>query len=350
VPEITRQVHLLRRTPGPPRPEDFRVVEVPMPELREGQVLVRNIWMSVDPYMRRSMDADGKDLEPWPIGGPLNGPSIGRVVASRHKGFTEGDLVESMSGWQEHFVSDGDAFVPYLSPDNALARRSANDARPRDYLGLCGIAAMTAYAGMARLSPAKPGDTVVISSGAGTVGSLACQIGKLKGLRVVTSAGTDAKVHWLRSALDVDAFNYKAQPIGEALSTLCPNGIDLVLENASPEHLSACLPLMNDLGAILITGFISVYSTGGKSPPIENFEFVLDKFLTLKCYRFMDSLDAYPDFVRDMVRWRAEGRLTLPETIHDGLDAAPAALASLFSGESFGKVLVRLANDADDLK
>lgn len=320
-----------------------------MPELREGQVLVRNIWMSVDPYMRRSMDADGKDLEPWPIGGPLNGPSIGRVVSSRHANFAEGDLVESMSGWQEHFVSNGDAFVPYLSPDDALARRTARGARPRDYLGLCGIAAMTAYAGMACLAPSKPGDTVVISSGAGTVGSLACQIGKIKGLRVVTSAGTDAKVRWLRETLDIDAFNYKTQSIAQALSTLCPNGIDLVLENASPEHLSACLPLMNDLGTILITGFISVYATGGKSRPIDNFEYVLDKFLTLKAYRFMDSLDVYYDFVRDMVRWRAEGRLTLPETVHTGLESAPTALASLFSGESFGKVLVKLANDPDDL-
>ena len=137
MPSTTR-VQMKRRPDGFARPDDFEVVTLPRPEPREGEVLVQNIWMSVDPYMRRSMDEDGKDLAPWPIGGALDGPSIGRVIASRHPGFGEGDLVESMSGWQEHFISSGTDFIPYLTPNDARAVRSAPGARPRDWLGLLG--------------------------------------------------------------------------------------------------------------------------------------------------------------------------------------------------------------------
>ena len=348
MPSTTR-VELRRRPDGFAQPADFAVVTLPRPEPRDGEVLVKNVWMSVDPYMRRSMDEEAKDLAPWPIGGALDGPSIGRVIASRHPGFGEGDLVESMSGWQEHFISNGADFVPYLTPTDALARRSAPGAKPRDWLGHLGIAAMTAYAGMARLSRAKAGDTAVISSGAGTVGSIACQIGRIKGLRVVTSAGSDTKVAWLRDVARVDeAFNYRTGKLGDALAAACPNGIDLLLENASPEHMSACLPLMNELKQILITGFISIYNTGGTIAGIENFQYVLDRFLTVHAYRFMDSLDAYDQFVRDMLRWRAAGDLVLPETIHEGLQAAPEAFCSLFTGASFGKVLVRISDDPAD--
>lgn len=348
MPSTTR-IELKRRPNGFAHPGDFAVVTLPRPEPRNGEVLIQNVWMSVDPYMRRSMEEEAKDLAPWPIGGALDGPSIGRVIASRHPGFAEGDLVESMSGWQQHFISNGADFVPYLTPNDAIARRSAPGARPRDWLGLLGIAAMTAYAAMARLSHAKAGDTAVISSGAGTVGSLACQIGRIKGLRVVTSAGSESKVKWLRDVARVDqAFNYRTQDLQRALAKACPNGIDLLLENASPEHLSACLPFMNELKQILITGFISIYNTGGVVTGIENFHYVLDKFLTLQAFRFMDSLDAYDQFVADMLRWRAAGELTLPETVHEGLEAAPEAFCSLFTGSSFGKVLVRVSDDPAD--
>jgi NADPH-dependent curcumin reductase CurA len=301
--------------------------------------------MSVDPYMRRSMNADATDLPPWPIGKPLDGPSVGRVVASRNPAFAEGDLVESMSGWQEYFVSNGGTFVPYLSPNDALATRTAEGARPQDYVGLLGVAALTAYRGMVSLARCAPGDTAVISSGAGTVGSIACQIGKVRGLRVVSSAGTAEKVRWLESVAHVDfAFNYREVQISAALAEACPDGIDLVLENASPEHLSACLPLMNELKQVLIAGFVSTYNGDGKVRLVDNFEFVLDRFLTIQSYRFMDSLDVYDEFVRDMLTWRREGRLTLPEVIYEGLDSAPEALCGIFSGRQAGKSLVRISS------
>lgn len=341
----TQQVHLIRRPVGQVCVDDFVVREVELPVLNKGQVLVENLYMSVDPYMRRSMEEDGKDLVPWPINGPLNGPSIGRVLESRHSSYSPGDIVESMSGWQQHFVSNAEHFIPYMSSDDALAKRTLKlGIYPKDFLSLLGISSQTAYFALTCAASPQPGETLVVSSGAGTVGSLACQIGKLKGLRVVTSAGSDNKVEWLRDTLGVDfSFNYKTWPISEALREACPQGIDLVLENASPEHLSACLPLMNPGKLALISGFISIYDTGGRVENFKNFEYILDHFLTVKGYAFTDYLDAYEQFVTDMLAWRHQGQLDIRETVFEGLEQAPAALLSLFEGTSFGKTLVRLA-------
>ena len=342
---FAKQIHLKVRPVGLPTPEHFELVEIQLPELKESEVLVRNLWMSVDPYMRRSMEAEAKDLIPWPIGGALDGPCVGQVIESRNKNFAVGDIVESMCGWQDHFISDGTPFLPYLTSPTSIAKRTARGVLPRDYVGILGIASMTAYAAINCLSTAQAGDTAVISSGAGTVGSIACQIGKIKGLRIVASAGTDRKVQWLREELGVDvAFNYRSQPIEKSLDEACPNGIDFVLENASPEHLSACLPLMNELKQILIAGFVSMYSTGGKIPSFPNFEFVLDKYLTIRAFQFMECLDRYDEFVTDMIAWREKGLLKLKENHFRGLNQSPAAFCSLFSHEISGKVMVEIGS------
>jgi hypothetical protein len=340
----TRQVHLTRRPEGTAQPTDFTVASVTLPDLVDGQVLVENLWMSVDPYMRRSMSPDATDLEPWPLHKALDGPSVGRVLESRNPGFAVGDIVESMSGWQEHFVSNAGTFVPYLSPSDSLAKRNAPGAQTKDYVGLLGVAALTAYRGMMHLANVNLGDTVVVSSGAGTVGSLGCQMAKVRGARVVTSAGSDAKVEWLRKVIKVDhAFNYRTQDIGAALKAACTKGIDVLLENASPEHLCACLPLMNLQKQVLIAGFVGTYNLSSKIGLPENFEYVLDRFLTIQSYPFMDSLDRYDEFVADMLRWRAEGRMHLEEVIYEGLEQAPQALCALLNGRHIGKPLVRLA-------
>jgi len=341
----TRQVHLIRRPDALAKPTDFALVEAQLAELEPGQALVQNLWMSVDPYMRRSMSPDATDLEPWPLNKPLDGPSIGRIAASRNPAFAVGDLVESMSGWQEHFISNCGAFVPYLSPSDSLAKRTTQDAEARDYVGLLGVAALTAYRGMVSLSRARPGETVVVSSGAGSVGSIACQIGKVQGLRVVSSAGSDEKVQWLKDHARVDyAFNYKTVPFDKAFREACPKGIDLVLENASPEHLCACLPFMNELKQILIAGFVATYCGNGKISLPRNIEYVLDRFLTIQCYRFMDSLDVYDKFVRDMLGWRLAGKMTLPIVAYEGLERAPEALCAIFTRGHLGKSLVHLAD------
>ena len=339
----TRQIHLVRRPDGLAQPSDFALAEAILPDLEDGQILVENLWMSVDPYMRRSMSAEATDLEPWPLNHPLDGPSVGRVIESRNPRFAVGDIVESMSGWQDHFISNGGKFIPYLSPSDTLARRSEPGAEPKDYVGLLGVAALTAYRGMGVLARCITGETAVVSSGAGTVGSIACQIAKIRGMRVVSSAGSDEKVRWLMDVAGVDhAFNYHKEPYAEALKRACPKGIDVVLECVGPEHLSACLPLMNELKQVLIAGMVSMYSTGGKIRLVDNFEYVLDRFLTIQSYRFMDSLDVYDQFVDNMLTWRREGRMKVPEVVHEGLERAPQALCSLFTGGHIGKTLVRL--------
>lgn len=344
VPTACRQVQLVARPDGHARPDHFRIAEVELPPLDDGEVLVENLYMSVDPYMRRCMDAEAKDLPPWPIGGPLNGPSIGRVIVSRNKGFEPGDIVESMSGWQSHFISSGDAFIPYISSDTAIAkRRVGNGIDARDYLGLLGIASQTGYSALRCAATMRAGQTIVISSGAGTVGSVACQIAKLHGMRVVTSAGDAEKRRWLVDEIGVDAaLDYKAPDFAAALDAACPDGIDLLLENASPEHFSACLPMMNMNALMLIAGFISVYNGDGRAR-IDNFEYVLDRFLTIKCFAFMDYLESFDRFVEEMTAWRGDGRLRFRETIVDGLEHAPDALCALFDGSATGKLLVRIS-------
>jgi len=342
---LSRRLHLTARPDGRPRPEDFELVEAELPALLDGQVLIENLFMSVDPYMRRCMDAVAKDLPPWPIGGPLNGPSIGRVAASRHPDFRAGDIVESMSGWQSHFISDGEPFVPYLSSDTAIARRAVGGGiAPQDHLGLLGIASQTGYFAMRCAATMRAGETVVISSGAGTVGMVACQIARIHGMRVVTSAGSEEKRRWLTETIGVDAaLDYRVPDFAASLRDACPDGIDLLIENASPEHFSTCLPLMNLNALMLIAGFISIYSGDGKAR-IDNFEYVLDRFLTIRCFAFMEHLDAFDTFVAEMTAWRREGLLQFRETIVDGLDRAPAALCSLFDGTGSGKILVRIAD------
>jgi NADPH-dependent curcumin reductase CurA len=339
----TKQIHLLRR-PTNISVNDFAVVEVELAKLGEGQVLVENLYMSIDPYMRRSMDDDGKDLEPWPIGGPLDGPSIGLVLESRNPNYSVGDMVESMSAWQQHFISDAEDFIPYVSANDALVKRANKSGiDPSDYLGLFGIASQTSYFAMMCAIKLVPGETVVISSGAGAVGSLACQIAKIQGARVVTSAGSDEKVAWLRDELGVDyAFNYKFTALEVGLRQGCPDGIDQVIENASPEHFSACLPLMNFAKHLLIIGMVGIYDNGGVVKNIENFEHVLDKFLSIKAHLFMDYIHSYDQFVADMLRWRLEGKLMQRTHVFEGIESAPEALMALFNGKGRGKIIVKL--------
>ncbi len=339
----TKQVHLLKR-PDNVSIDDFAVREVELPDLKEGQVLVENLYMSIDPYMRRSMEDDGKDLDPWPIDGPLDGPSVGRVIKSRNPKYSVGDIVESMSGWQQHFISNAENYVPYLSANDAIVKREIKGGvEASDYLGLLGIASQTAYFAMMCAIKLVPGETVVISSGAGSVGSLACQIAKIQGARVVTSAGSDEKVEWLKDELNVDyAFNYKKISIDDGLREGCPSGIDQVLENASPEHLSACLPLMNFSKHILIAGMVGIYDIGGKVKNIDNFEYVLDNFLTIKGHLFMDYLDSYGQFLEDMLSWRRESKIKQKVHMFKGLESSPEALLALFNGKGRGKIIVQL--------
>lgn len=341
------QIHLVSRPTGKPTPKNFATIQVDLPDIQNGQVLVENLYMSVDPYMRRSMEPVATDLPPWPLNNALDGPSIGRVIESKNAAFSVGDIVESMSGWQSHFVSDADEFVPYISSNSAIAKRQiSNGMNPEDYLGLLGIAAQTGYFGMMCAAPKlEAGETLVVSGGAGVVGSIACQIGKMHNMRVVSSAGSEAKIEWLRNVAHVDhAFNYKTSDYATELANGCPDGIDLVLECTGPDHMAACFPLMNECKTVLIAGMISTYNNRGLVENVENFEHVLDRFLTIQSYPFMNYLDAYDQFVSDMTSWRNSGKLVFKQNIYPGLENAAAAFCGLFTGESHGKSLINISD------
>ena len=336
----TKQIQLKYR-PKKISSDCFKLVESKIPALKQNQVLVENLYMSVDPYMRLSME-DGADLDAWKLNAPLDGPSIGIVIDSSNENFKEGDIVESMSGWQEHFISNGDEFVPYISSNTAIKKRLVPEGlEAKDFLGLLGISSQCGYFAVNNATEVKAGETFVVSSGAGNVGMTASQVAKIKGMRVVSSVGSDKKAEWLRDILKIDyVFNYKETSYEEALIDACPNGIDLVLECASAKHLSACLPLMNVEKTILLTGLIDIYDTGGKVKDFQNLEYILYSYLTLKSHVFMDYLDHYDNFINDVTRWYLSGKLIYKEEIITGIENAPKALLSMFEGTSHGKVLV----------
>ncbi len=336
----TKQIQLKYR-PEHISEDCFNLVEVDLPPLEVDQVLIKNLYMSVDPYMRLSME-DGADLDAWKLNSSLDGPSIGVVVETNNKKFKVGDIVESMSGWQEHFISEGDEFIPYMSSNSALKKRFVPESLdPKDYLGLFGISSQCGYFAVNNATEVKAGETFVVSSGAGNVGMMASQVAKIKGMRVVSSTGSDKKVEWLRDVLKIDyAFNYKKVSYEDALSDACPDGIDLALECASAKHLSACLPLMNPEKTILLTGLIDIYDNGGKVKDFQNLEYILYSYLTLKSHVFMDYLHFYDDFIKDITDWYLSGQLIYKEEIITGIENAPEALLSMFEGRSHGKILV----------
>lgn len=338
----TKQIQLKYR-PKKISSDCFKLVESKIPALKKNQVLVENLYMSVDPYMRLSME-DGADLEAWKLNSALDGPSVGIVVDSKNKKFKEGDIVESMSGWQDHFISEGDEFIPYVSSNSAIKKRIVPTGfNAKDYLGLFGISSQCGYFAVNNATEVNKGETFVVSSGAGNVGMMASQVAKIKGMRVVSSTGSNHKAEWLKENLGIDyVFNYKEQSYEEALKKGCPDGIDLLLECASANHMSACMPLMNVGKTILLTGLIDIYDNGGKVKDFKNIEFILYSYLTLKSHVFMDYLNYYDNFIKDVTSWYLSDKLIYKEEIVEGIENAPNALVSLFEGKSHGKVLVSI--------
>ena len=312
----------------------FELVTVPVPAPGTGEVLVRNLYMSVDPYMRGRMTEQPSYVQPFQLGQPLDGGCVGQVVQSQGGKFQGGDYVLGRKGWREYYVSDG---ADLTKIDPALAP-------PQAYLGVLGMPGLTAYVGLLDIGQPKAGDTVFVSAAAGAVGSVVCQIAKLQGCRVVGSAGSPAKVHWLQEVAGVDAaINYNAVPsLTAEVGKHCPSGIDVYFENVGGAHLEAALEHMNMRGRIALCGMISQYNeaTPGSGP--RNLRLAVRKRLTLRGFIVSDHLDRQPQFYADMGAWIAAGTLKWQETILDGLENAPRAFLGLFKGENVGKMLVRL--------
>ena len=332
--KISREIRLKNRPVGLPAESDFELAEVRVPQVGQSQVLVENIYMSVDPYMRGRMVDRKSYVPPFQIGQPLDGGCVGRVVESNNEQFKVGDFVLGMSGWREHFISDGTGLFkidPNLAPIQA-------------YLGTLGMPGLTAYVGLLDIGKPKEGETVFVSAASGAVGSIVCQIARIKGCRVVGSAGSDEKVAWLLKEAGVDAaFNYKkVDNVIAQVGKQCPKGIDVYFENVGGVHLQAALEYMNTFGRLVMCGSISGYNATEPVPGPTNLSYVTSKQLTLQGFIVREHLSKLPQFYADMAKWIAEGKINWKETIVEGLENAPRALIGLFKGDNFGKMLVRV--------
>ncbi|GAA2714821.1 MULTISPECIES: NADP-dependent oxidoreductase [Streptomyces] len=335
-PATSREWHLVRRPKGWPVPEDFALREVPVPELGEGQVLVRNLFMTVDPYMRGRMDERESYIPPFQLDQPMDGGAVGRVVASRAEGVEVGDHLLHRLGWREYAVVDA-AHAVKVAPE--AASLSA-------YLGVLGMPGMTAYAGLLDVASFKEGDSVFVSGAAGAVGSIVGQIAKLKGAsRVIGSAGSDEKVRVLLEDYGFDAaFNYKNGPVGEQLKKAAPEGIDVYFDNVGGDHLEAALDALKLHGRVTICGMISQYNATERPSGPGNLVQILAKRLRVQGMIVSDHDVLRPQFVEEVGGWIRSGELVVRETVYEGIDRAVDAFLGLLRGENTGKMIVKLAD------
>jgi NADPH-dependent curcumin reductase CurA len=331
---ISREIRLKSHPEGIPKKSDFELAEVPVPEPGGNQLLVKNLYMSVDPYMRGRMIDRKSYIPPFQIGQTLEGGSVGEVLESKNDQFNPGDIVVSFLGWREFFVSDGTGLTK-IDPGNAPVQT---------YLGTLGMPGLTAYCGLLEIGQPEEGETVFVSAAAGAVGSIVSQIAKIKGCRVVGSAGSDEKVAWLKEEAGVDeAFNYKfAGDLVETVGRLCPNGIDVYYENVGGRHLEAALEHMNTYGRLVMCGVIDQYNTTDPPAGPSNLGYVIAKQLRMQGFIVMDYMDRMPQFFADMGKWIAEGKIKWKETVMEGIENAPAAFIGLFKGKNIGKMVVKL--------
>nr|WP_208600336.1 NADP-dependent oxidoreductase [Micromonospora marina] len=330
---MNREIHLASRPEGWPTPENFRLVTTEVPTPGPGQVVVRNRFMSVDPYMRGRMNDVKSYVPPFALDAPLDGGAIGEVVAGEAGGVKPGDTVLHGLGWREYALVDAKGV---RTVDPGLAPVTA-------YLGVLGMTGLTAYAGLLDVAAMKPGETVFVSGAAGAVGSMVGQIAKLRGAgRVIGSAGSAAKVERL-TALGFDAaFDYHDGPVYKQLKAAAPDGVDVYFDNVGGDHLEAAIGAMNLHGRAAICGMISQYNATEPQAAPRNLALVIGKRLTLRGFLVGDHGHLREQFVQEMAGWLREGRLSYDETIVDGIEQAPEAFLGLLRGENLGKMLVRL--------
>ncbi|CAM02681.1 hypothetical protein A8924_3798 [Saccharopolyspora erythraea NRRL 2338] len=330
------EVRLAARPKGWPTDETFEFAEVEVGEPAEGQVLVRNLVMSVDPSMRGRMNAGKSYVEPFEVGEPMTGGALGEVVSSRAEGVQPGDLVVHWQGWREYAVVDGKRTLK-VDPDAAPLNA---------YLGVLGMIGMTAYVGLVEIASVKEGDVVFVSGAAGAVGAVAGQIAKLKGAsRVIGSAGSAEKVRYITEELGFDAaFNYKDGPVYDQLKAAAPDGIDVYFDNVGGEHLEAAISVLNDFGRVAECGMISQYNNSEPQPGPRNMTMLVQKRLTLRGFIVIDHAHLRDQFLAEVGQWLREGRIHYTETVYEGLRNAPEALLGMMRGENTGKTLVKIAD------
>ena len=328
------QIELASRPEGKPVASNFRTRTVELSAVGEGEILVKNHWMSVDPYMRGRMKDGDSYVEPFQIDKPLEGGCVGEVVQSRNPEFSEGQFVLGALGWRQFWKSNGEG-VQVIDPD--LAPLQA-------YLGVLGMTGMTAWVGLNKIARLKPKSTVFVSAASGAVGSIVCQLAKAKDCRVIGSAGSSKKIEWLKDKAGIDeCINYKeVDDLAGTLASLAPDGIDVYFDNVGGEHLEAAIDVMNNFGVCVECGMISTYNATEAAAGPRNLFKVIGKRIRIQGFIVRDHLDAKDEFAAEMAPLMQSKKIVWEEAITEGLDNAPNAFIGLFEGSNLGKSLVRI--------
>lgn len=329
---LSREIRLISRPKGIPTAANFTLAQTELPPLQDQQVLVRNLFMSVDPYMRGRMNEGKSYVPPFELGKVMEGGAVGGVIESRAKEFKVGDAVTSSFGWRESFIASPNDLHPVSREVQPLSV----------YLGALGMTGMTAWAGL-NLVKVKADDVIFISGAAGAVGNVAGQLAKLRGCKVIGSAGSMEKVLFLRDECGFDiAFDYKVGPVLEQLNVEAPDGIDVYFDNVGGETLEAALSALRVHGRIIACGGISGYNAEKPKPGPSNLFNMITKRLTMKGLLVRDWLDRQGEFEKEVGGYFRAGKLKNKETVVQGIDQAVSAFIGLFDGKNIGKMVVRL--------
>ena len=330
----SKEIRLKSRPVGMPQPSNFELATVTLTDPAPGQVQVRNHWMTVDPYMRGRMNDMASYVPPFQIGEAMQGGAVGEVIASNDPAFKAGDAVQSFFGWREAFNA----------PAAAVQKLDTHGLPPQAFLGVAGMPGMTAYIGLLKIAALKDGDVVFVSAAAGAVGQVVCQIAKLKGHKVIGSAGGGEKVAYLKE-LGVDqVIDYKTEPdLTAALMRAAPEGIDVYFENVGGAHMEAALMAARPFGRFALCGMISQYNATDLGPGVRGLIMAVGKQLRLEGFIVSSHMDMQEPFIRDMSAWIAQGKVKWRETVEEGIERAPDAFLKLFTGENLGKMLVKLS-------
>lgn len=338
-PSINRRIVLAARPHGAATPRDFRLEEVAVPTPVEGQVLLRTLHLSLDPYMRGRMSEGPSYAPPLELGQVMIGGTVNRVAASRHPKFREGDLVLGNAGWQDYSLSDGEDLMPLGAA-----------AHPSYALSVLGMPGFTAYHGLLNIGEPKPGETVVVAAASGAVGAVVGQLARLKGARVVGIAGGADKCRYVVGELGFDVCLDRYDPqFARQLAAACPKGIDVYFENVGGAVFDAVLPLLNIGARVPVCGGIAHYNDKELPPGPDRLPLLmrtlLNKRIRAQGFIILDHYaDGFAPFLRDMSAWVATGKVKLREDIIEGLENAPTALMGLLEGKNFGKVVVHVAD------
>jgi NADPH-dependent curcumin reductase CurA len=328
----SREIRLVARPQGFPGEELFEVAETPIPDPADGQVLIRNAYFSVDPYMRPRMNDVRSYVAPFTLGEAMTGGAVGRIAVSRNSRYPEGEWVLHQLGWREWALSDG----------AALRRLDPSSAPISTALGVLGMPGFTAWYGVFVLGLPQEGETVLVSGAAGAVGSAAGQMAAIAGCRVVGSAGSEEKLAWLRELGFDAAFNYRERRPREAVAELAPDGIDIYFDNVGGDHLEAAIGALRTHGRVVACGSISRYNDAEPAPGPRNMFLVVTKRLRLQGFIITDHFERFGEFAREATQWVRDGRLQYRETVVDGIENAPRAFLGLLRGENIGKMLVKV--------